>query len=421
MLIDASAEMAVLGYFMVRGLEGFQNWPARAVYFTAGPRRAVFEAMERLATRGDPIEFPTIHAELERPETHGEVSTEFLLALAETAATTPGALLALLADLALRRALDQTADHLRAAAVDRETEPHAALQRTLDVLARQTAAIARIEDAPELPVLEQQWLAALERGDGAAQVPLQTGLVDLDRSILGDLPRGEVVIVGARTATGKTAFLLQQALHNASAGAHVLFCSAEMTWSQLVARAKTAQTGIPLQRLLRRGPLSMADLAALRAEPLQPVRVCDKAAMTTADVRALAARYAITPRPFDIVYVDHLHHLADRAAAHETRYGQLGRMVASLKDTAKAHGCVLVVAAQLNRDAADRAPTLADIRDAGTIEEYASIVLLLHRTDKAKTECEVRIAKHRNGPTGLVKLYFDPERLRFRDFERRSR
>ena len=72
-------------------------------------------------------------------------------------------------------------------------------------------------------------------------------------------------------------------------------------------------------------------------------------------------------------------------------------------------------------DAADRAPTLADIRDAGTIEEYASIVLLLHRTDKAKTECEVRIAKHRNGPTGLVKLYFDPERLRFRDFERRSR
>jgi replicative DNA helicase len=93
-------------------------------------------------------------------------------------------------------------------------------------------------------------------------------------------------------------------------------------------------------------------------------------------------------------------------------------MIEALKGVAKAHRCVLVVAAQLNRNAADRAPTIADLRDAGTIEEFANIVLLLHRPETKKNECEVRVAKNRNGPVGLIKLHFDDSRVQFRDFER---
>jgi replicative DNA helicase len=271
-------------------------------------------------------------------------------------------------------------------------------------------------------VLERQWLDELERGDVTPRVSIGTGLADLDRYALHDLPRGEVTIVGARAGTGKTAFVFQHACHNAGdAGAHVLFCSAEMTWEQLVARGKAAQTGIALHRLLGRRPLATAEFTLLRAEALEPVRVFDKAAMTTADIRSVVARYACTPRPFDLVVVDHLHHLADAAGAHETRYLQIGRMIAALKTTAKQHGCAMVVAAQLNRDAANRAPTLADLRDSGTIEEFASIVLFLHRREQAPTECEVRIAKHRNGPTGAVTVYFDPARMQFRDLERTER
>src|SRR5262249_24066326 len=142
----------------------------------------------------------------------------------------------------------------------------------------------------------------------------------------------------------------------------------------------------------------------------------DKSAMTTADVRALVARVAVTPTPFALVVVDHLHHLADLPDRGESRYSQVGRMVAALKDIAKAHGCAMLVAAQTNRHAADRVPSLADLRDAGTIEEFASVVLLLHRTEETPAICYVHVAKHRNGPTGRVRLHYDPAHVRFHNF-----
>jgi replicative DNA helicase len=415
-LKDEQTEIAVLGYYLVRGLDGFQAWPGRAVDFTPGPRRSTYEAMERLAARGEPIELPTVHAELARDELTAPISGSQLAFYAEAATTSPRMLLARLRDLTTRRTLAQVCEWGGHAAHDPERATDAIVERMLEQLAQVTASVGRLDDAPELPTLERKWLEERARAEGG-QVSVQTGFVDLDRMLLGELPRGEVVVVGARPGVGKTVFTFQQALSAAGGQAHVLFCSAEMGWSQLVARAKTWRTGINLQHLLGHEPLSAADLAILRRDPLPPARVFDRAGMTTGDIRAVVARYAITPRPFDLVVVDHLHHLADRAEAKETRYLQVGRMIASLKEMAKAHNCVVVVAAQLNREAADREPTLADLRDAGTIEEYASIVLLLHRTEKVKTECEVRVAKHRNGPTGLVRLYFDPSRMHFRNFE----
>jgi replicative DNA helicase len=415
-LVDEQTEIAVLGYYLVRGLEGFHSWPGRAVDFTPGLRRAIFEAMERLASRGEAIELPTVHAELARDQLTAPISATLVANYAEAAATSPGMLLARLRDLTTRRTLVRACEWGRHAAQDGGQSADATVARMLEQLAQVTASVGRLDDAPELPTLEPKWLEERERPK-SSQISVQMGLVDLDRVLLGELPRGEVVVVGARPGVGKTVFTFQQALSAAGGRAHVLFCSAEMGWPQLVARAKTWQTGIALHRLLGREPLSAADLAVLRRELLPPVRVFDRAGMTTGDTRAVVARYALTPRPFDLVVVDHLHHLADRAEAGETRYLQVGRMIAALKEMAKTYGCVVVVAAQLNRDAADRAPTLADLRDAGTIEEYASIVLLLHRTEKMKTECEVRIAKNRNGPTGLVRLYFDPLRMHFRNFE----
>jgi replicative DNA helicase len=313
--------------------------------------------------------------------------------------------------------LAQVCEWGRHAADDQKQAADEIIARMLEQLAQVTAIVGRLDDAPELPTLEREWLASHEHPQGS-RISVETGFVDLDRGLLGELPRGEIVVVGGRPGVGKTVFTFQQALSAAGTGAHVLFCSAEMGWPQLVARAKTWQTGVPLHRLLGRGPLSTVDLATLREQALPPVRVFDKAAMTTGDIRALVARYALTPRPFDLVVVDHLHHLADRADARETRYLQVSRMIEALKCVAKAHRCVLVVAAQLNRNAADRAPTIADLRDAGTIEEFANIVLLLHRPEKKKNECEVRVAKNRNGPVGLIKLYFDDSRVQFRDFER---
>jgi replicative DNA helicase len=318
-------------------------------------------------------------------------------------------------DHATRRAMWRAGEHLRWAAKDTGEVPGPAIQRILDALGRETAALGRREEAPEAPTLEGPWLDRL-LSPTEHVVPVNSGLTDLDHEAPGDLPRGEVTIVGARTSVGKSVFVQQVATHNAAAGLHVVLCSAEMTNEQLLARAKAAQTGIPLARILR-ATFSEAEISTLRTTPLPPVRLYDKAGMTTADVNALVARFALTPRPLDLVVVDHLHHLADPVERGETRYVQVGRMVAALKETAKRHGCVLLVAAQLNRDAQGRAPTLADLRDAGTIEEYASVVQFLHRPENTPTTCEVYVAKHRNGPVGKCKLYFDAPCVRFRDFD----
>jgi replicative DNA helicase len=412
-LADERAEAAWLGYCLERGLEGFVGWPARAHYFSVGWHRAVFNAMERLAERGEPIDLVLVGHELRR---HDEVvRTDRVAELLDGAAVSGGDPLRILEDFATRRAMVRAAEHLRAAAHTGSQVPAEAIEKTLDALARQTAAVGRLDEAPEAPAFEARWLEALthpER-DSAA---ICTGLADVDR-LLGDLPRGELTVVGARTSLGKTALAAQIAAVNAAAGRLVLFASAEMTTSQLLDRWRAAAARVPLDHLRRR-LMSTDELERLRAAAFPRVRVFDKAAMTTADIRTLVTRLAVMKAPVDLVVVDHLHHLSDPLERNETRYQQIGRMVGALKAMAKQQHAVVLVLAQLNRDAADRVPTLADLRDSGAIEELASIVLLLHRAEKTPSVCELHVAKHRNGPTGVVELYYDAPVLQFRDLDR---
>ena len=411
------AEEALLGHYLARGLDAFHAWPASPDYFSDPQRRACFVAMTSLAERAAAIEPVTVTAELRRQDQG--VRADFVMDLVDHAAVSGGLVLGILRECATRRAMARAGEHLRAAAQDGQQVPAEAVEKILAGFARQTAALGRLEDAPEACSLEAAWLDALTKGEDPTRPRIQTGLLDLDNISPGELPRGEVTIVGARTAVGKTAFVMQIATHNADRGRRVAVCSAEMTTPQLLARQKAAATGIALARILR-GQLTAGELERLRAQRLTPARLYDKAGMTTADVRALVSRFGVTARPLDLVVVDHLHHLSDPLERGESRYAQLGRMVAALKDTAKLHDCAMLVAAQLNRQAADRVPSLADLRDSGAIEEYASVVLLLHRSDEAPAECAVYIAKHRNGPTGKVSLYFDGPCLRFRDGERRE-
>jgi replicative DNA helicase len=385
-LADVGAEAALLGYYLERGLAGFVGWPARSHYFTVGWHRAVFDAMERLAERGEPIDLVLVGHELRR---HDEpVRSEIVAALLDGAAASGGEPLRIVEEYATRRAMVRAAEHLRLAAHRGSQLPADAIEKILDALAH-----------PER--------------DAAA---VRTGLADVDR-LLGDLPRGELTVLGARTSMGKTALAAQIAAANAAAGRLVLFASAEMTTPQLLDRWRAAAARVPLDHL-RRHLMSSDELERLRGAAFPRVRVFDKAAMTTADIRTLVTRLAVMKAPVDLVVVDHLHHLSDPLERNETRYTQIGRMVGALKAMVKQHRAVALVLAQLNRDAADRAPTLADLRDAGTIEELASIVLLLHRAEKTPTVCELHVAKHRNGPTGVVQVYYDAPVLQFRDLER---
>src|SRR5262249_6943531 len=211
-LTQPEAESAYLGFLLLAGAEGFFGWPAAATYFAAGQRRAVFLAIEALARRGDAVEPITVLAEARRQGT--DLRADFVADLVDAAASSGLDVVKVLHDLATRRAMLHAAAHVQAAAHDGAQDPAAAMDAILTAFARETAALGRLEEAPLAPTLEAAWLDQLVRG-AEARDRIQTGLVDLDDDTPGELPRGEVTIVGARTAIGKTAFVAQVAAWNA--------------------------------------------------------------------------------------------------------------------------------------------------------------------------------------------------------------
>jgi replicative DNA helicase len=173
------------------------------------------------------------------------VRTEIVSELLDVAAVSGGDPLRILEEYATRRAMVRTAEHLRLAAHRGSQVPGEAIEKILDALARQTAAVGRLDEAPEAPTLEAQWLDALAHPERDAAA-LRTGLADVDR-LLGDFPRGELTVIGARTSLGKTALAAQIAATNAAAGRQVLFASAEMTTAQLLDRWRAAAARVPLE------------------------------------------------------------------------------------------------------------------------------------------------------------------------------
>jgi len=412
-LTAVDAEAALLGYYLATGVEGLVRWPIHAVCFTDRQHRALFHAYERLAARGEAIVLATVLAEVAR-DPDVKVGTDFVLDLLEVAAPS-GELVRVVEEYASRRAMVQAADELRAAAHAGDERPADSMDRVLHHLSTRTAALGRRDDAPPAATMTGAWLErVLHRECGPA--PITFGLLDLDEKIPGELPRGEVTIVGARTGAGKSAFVGQVAAHNARQGRRVLVASAEMTTNQLLDRWAAAASRVPLTHIRQRTLTSDEERRLRQVTFPETLHLFDRPAMTTAHIRALVTRFALEARPLDLVVVDHLHHLADPSDRSESRYAQLGRMVGVLKDVAKRHGLVCLVAAQLNRQAADREPILADLRDSGTLEEYAHLVLFLHRTEQEPTVCQVAVAKHREGPSGRLRLHYDGPCVRYLNF-----
>jgi replicative DNA helicase len=416
--VDAAAEAGFLGYLLLAGAPGYFTWPATPRDFAEGQRRAVFLGIQALAERGEEVTPLSVHAEVQRQGYDLQrVVLDDYLAAAE-AVPTGGVVLPRLQDLTARRALALLGPDLARAAYDFTRDPHDALDGLLAEFTHMTRPGARRELAPPADTLQQAFYHRIvQRGDDADAIT--TGLADVD-AILGPLPVGELTVVAARTSVGKSAWLDHLARAAARRGRAVLYATAEMTTDQLLARQLAAESGIPLDRFRHR-TLTLEDWVQLDRLTLPPVRIFDVPAMTTSDVRAQVAQCAVQATPLAVALVDHLHHLRDPAERGESRYSQVGRRVAALKDLAKAQRCIVVAAAQLNRQAAGRLPTLADLRDSGEIEEYADVVVFLHRDEKTPTVCDVHVAKNRNGPQGRTQVYFDAACVRFENLDHGDR
>lgn len=256
---------------------------------------------------------------------------------------------------------------------------------------------------------------------------IPSGFTALD-NILAGFQKSDLVILAARPSMGKTTFALDLA-RNASLlhGASVGIFSLEMSDQQLVDRMLAAEAGVDSWKL-RTGRLSNDSeyeslQAAMSKLAKAPIHIIDEAAMNIVKMRS-AARRLKNEHGLDMLIVDYLQLMSPTLTkGSDSMVQQITEISRSLKILAKEMEIPVIALSQLSRAVEQRGgkPRLSDLRDSGSIEQDADVVMFIHREDKMHKEkeaerpniAEIMVEKHRNGPVGMAELYFDDKHVRF--------
>jgi len=262
--------------------------------------------------------------------------------------------------------------------------------------------------------------------DGITGVP--SGFTQLDQLLSGFQP-SDLVIVAARPSMGKTAFALTIAREAARRGKAVGVFSLEMSAQQLVLRLISADAQVGLQSL-RSGRLSGNEMHEIvtRIDDLMNAKIFidDSAALSPVEFRAKCRRMKVE-HGIDMVMVDYLQLM--HAPKAESREREISTISHALKAVAKELNIPVIALSQLNRTLearSDKRPMLSDLRESGSIEQDADVVMFIHRPEYYKimtfddgrsTEniAEIIVGKQRNGPTGDVRLFYQKELAAFHD------
>ncbi|KMT21796.1 replicative DNA helicase [Clostridium cylindrosporum] len=257
---------------------------------------------------------------------------------------------------------------------------------------------------------------------------IPSGFRDLDSKTSG-FQKGDFVLIAARPSMGKTAFVLNLALHSGlRAGKSVAIFSLEMSREQLVYRMLCAEANIDMQKL-RIGDLDDESWIRLgrASSPMSNSRIFidDTPGITISELRSKCRRLKIE-KGLDIIIIDYLQ-LMSGSRNSESRQQEVSEISRSLKAIAKEMGAPVIALSQLSRAPemrADHRPILSDLRESGSIEQDADVVMFLYRDEyynketEKKGVAEVIIAKQRNGPTGTVELAWIGQYTRFRDLDK---
>ena len=257
---------------------------------------------------------------------------------------------------------------------------------------------------------------------------LTSGFFDLD-SLTQGFQKSDLIILAGRPSMGKTAFVLnitENILKNYKLP--VIFFSLEMSKEQLMYRLLSNETGISQTRL-KIGNLYKEDWHQLKISIQNysrlPFFIDDEANLTTQDIRSKIKKILFEQNKIGLVVIDYLQLLLSSNLKSENRVQELSQITRSLKSIAKEFQIPIIALSQLSRNVETRInkrPVLSDLRESGSIEQDADLVLMLYREsyynlsikkDEKITPAELIIAKHRNGPLGVIKLSFQIDPTKF--------
>ncbi len=436
---DIEAEKSLLGALLLQDT-AFPNVLERvSASDFYDPRHVdIFKGMTALYTAHRPIDLMTLSAELKSQKTLKNIGgSPYLTELANFVPTAShiDAYTDLVAQAALRRRLIEAGTEIATAAYDGSTKIE-------DLVGQAEKSLFEVSDKTikseytalgDLLVDAYDRIEDLHRNKGALR-GLKTGFRDLDQKTAG-FQKGDLIIIGARPAMGKTTFAQNLAYNVATRngdGKGVLFFSMEMACSEIVDRMVSDISGVDNWKI-RTGNVSDEDFAkigdAMGAMDEVPLYLDDTSSMTILELRNKARR-AAHDHNIGMVIVDYLQLLqgSDRYAGN--RVQEVTEISRGLKTLARELEIPVIALAQLSRGVTGRddpRPVLSDLRESGSIEQDADLVMFLHRPDYYKQNnddfvptniTELILAKHRHGPVGKVELYFHPELLRFMSLDK---
>ena len=387
----------------------------------------IFSAIVELSNQNIEVDYVTLKSKL---EARGIKSLDASL-LASLQVNTPSSANAadyarIVRDRARQRRLIEVSSKITDEAFQPSDDVDALMDRSESMILEISDRDARDTVSQLLPLLMEEIDVLEQRANNAGQITgIETGYRGLDALLKGIQPTS-LSIVGARPSTGKTAFALGILVHvGAVMRKPALFFSLEMSRSELTERILATTARIDSSRM-KTGELNDMEWkrteAALGYLQDAPIFIDDNPNLTVMEVRGRARRLKQQQGELGVVIIDYLQLMSSRGRS-ENRQVEVSEMSRGLKLLARELRCPVIALSQLSRavmNRTDHTPIMSDLRESGSLEQDADIVIFLHRPDingdvtiEKKGIAEVILAKHRNGPIGRANLAFVEQFARF--------
>jgi len=430
---NLDAERALLGAIMLKP-EAMHDVSV-TVYpesFYADKHREIFRAILDIFTKGNPIDILSVTSKLKDREQLERVGgASYVTELVETVPAAGNALYyaELVQNKSILRGLINAAQEIAEIGYSDPENVDEAMDTAEKKVFQVTNAPTTQKFTPIGSSLTEAWerFEHLNSSNGEEQRGIPTGFASLD-NLLSGLQRSDLIILAARPSMGKTTFALDIARNAAMRyGKSVGIFSLEMSDQQLVDRMLAAEASVDSWKL-RTGRLSNDQeyeqvQTAMGKLSEAPIHIDDQPGNNILKMRSSARRLK-NEHGLDLLVVDYLQLMSPTTTrASDSMVQQVTEISRSLKILARELDVPVLALSQLSRAVEQRGgkPRLSDLRDSGSIEQDADVVMFIHREDKMNKDqesdrpniAEILVEKHRNGPVGKAELYFDEKHVRF--------
>ena len=390
----------------------------------------IYSAMLALYDERKPIDLLTLTEQLKKSKQLKKIDTAYVTGLVEQIPT--AANVRAYANMVKEDATKRSLIHSGTEIAELGYEENSEVKEILDKAESSIFAISQSHLTRGFVPIKHTLTSSFDRIDelqknGQGMRGVQTGFADLDH-ILSGMQRSNLIILAARPGTGKTALVLniaqQIAVRNKEA---VGIFSLEMSKEELVDRLLIAQSDVDAWKL-KTGRLSEDDFAKLSEAMGQladaPIFIDDTPGLSLTEMRSKARRLQIEHN-LSLIVVDYLQLVNPGSKRFDSRVQEVSMISQALKNLARELNVPVLSASQLSRaveQRGDKKPQLADLRESGSIEQDADVVMFLYRPEievgTPLIPTKLLIAKHRNGPTGEIDLLFQGNRIRFSSVEK---